>query len=132
VVLFVGDRYYVEGELNTAETLRRGMLNKIPDPIRPQSAALFLFVWLVADGWCWFVPREKYCWLVVGGWFVLREKHCRLMADKPSEQAARPLRFLYSSDSSSHSLSPFPKRNMAKGSLESNVIVLEPRRGLPT
>jgi hypothetical protein len=25
----------------------------------------------VADGWCWFVLREKYCWLV---------------ADKPSEQ----------------------------------------------
>jgi hypothetical protein len=31
-----------------------------------------LFVWLVADGWCWFVLREKYCWLVAGGWFVLR------------------------------------------------------------
>jgi hypothetical protein len=30
-----------------------------------------MFVWLVADGWCWFVLREKYCWLV---------------ADKPSEQ----------------------------------------------
>jgi hypothetical protein len=27
-----------------------------------------LFVWLVADGWCWF---------------VLREKHCCLVADKP-------------------------------------------------
>jgi hypothetical protein len=26
-----------------------------------------LFVWLVVDGWCWFVLREKYCWLVVGG-----------------------------------------------------------------
>jgi hypothetical protein len=25
-----------------------------------------LFVWLVADGWCWFVMREKYCWLVAG------------------------------------------------------------------
>jgi hypothetical protein len=35
-----------------------------------------LFGWLVADGWCWFVLREKYCWLVVGGWFVLREKYC--------------------------------------------------------
>jgi hypothetical protein len=23
-----------------------------------------MFVWLVADGWCWFVLREKYCWLV--------------------------------------------------------------------
>jgi hypothetical protein len=47
-----------------------------------------LFAWLVADGWCWFVLREKYCWLVAGGWFVLREKYCWLVADKPSEQAA--------------------------------------------
>jgi hypothetical protein len=22
------------------------------------------FGWLVADGWCWFVLREEYCWLV--------------------------------------------------------------------
>jgi hypothetical protein len=41
----------------------------------------------VADGWCWFVLREKYCWLVAGGWFALREKYCWLVADKPSEQA---------------------------------------------
>jgi hypothetical protein len=47
-----------------------------------------LFVWLVADGWCWFVLREKYCWLVAGGWFVLREKYCWLVADKASEQGA--------------------------------------------
>jgi hypothetical protein len=46
-----------------------------------------LFGWLVADGWCWFVLREKYYWLVAGGWFVLREKYCWLVADKPSEQA---------------------------------------------
>jgi hypothetical protein len=39
------------------------------------------------DGWCWFVLREEYCWLVVGGWFVLRENYCWLVADKPSEQA---------------------------------------------
>jgi hypothetical protein len=26
-----------------------------------------LFVLLVADGWCWFVLREKYCWLIAGG-----------------------------------------------------------------
>jgi hypothetical protein len=26
------------------------------------SAPTFgMFVWLVADGWCWFVLREKYC-----------------------------------------------------------------------
>jgi hypothetical protein len=48
-----------------------------------------LFVWLVADGWCWYVLREKYRWLVAGGWFVLREKYCWLVADKPSEQAER-------------------------------------------
>jgi hypothetical protein len=42
----------------------------------------------VADGWCWFVVRGKYCWLVAGGWFVLREKYCWLVADKPSEQGA--------------------------------------------
>jgi hypothetical protein len=44
----------------------------------------------VADGWCWFVLREKYCWLIVGGWFVVREKYCWLVADKPSEQAGHP------------------------------------------
>jgi hypothetical protein len=48
-----------------------------------------LFVWLVADGWCWFVLREKYCWLVAGGWFILREKYCWLVADKQSEQGVR-------------------------------------------
>jgi hypothetical protein len=45
-----------------------------------------LFVWLVADGWCWFVLREKYCCLVAGGWSVLREKYRWLVSDKPSEQ----------------------------------------------
>jgi hypothetical protein len=40
----------------------------------------------VADDWCWFVLREKYCWLVAGGWFVVIEKYCWLVADKPSEQ----------------------------------------------
>jgi hypothetical protein len=50
-----------------------------------QTPSRSLFVWLVADGRCWFVLREKYCWLVAGGWFVLREKYCWLVADKPSE-----------------------------------------------
>jgi hypothetical protein len=40
----------------------------------------------VADGWCWFALREKYCWLIVGGWLVLREKYYWLVVDKPSEQ----------------------------------------------
>jgi hypothetical protein len=50
-----------------------------------------MFGWLVADGSCWFVPREEYCWLVTDGWFVLREKYCWLVAGKPSEQAAHLL-----------------------------------------
>jgi hypothetical protein len=45
-----------------------------------------MFGWLVADGWCWFVLRKEYCWLVAGGWFVVRDKYCWLVADKPSEQ----------------------------------------------
>jgi hypothetical protein len=49
------------------------------------NKAISLFGWLVADGWCWFVLREEYCWLVAGGWFVLREKYYWLVADKPSE-----------------------------------------------
>jgi hypothetical protein len=48
--------------------------------------SISLFGWLVADGWCWFVLRGKYCWLVAGGWFVLRQNYCWLVADKPSEQ----------------------------------------------
>jgi hypothetical protein len=28
----------------------------------------------LADDWCWFVLREKYMGLVVGGWFVMRGK----------------------------------------------------------
>jgi hypothetical protein len=52
----------------------------------------------VADGWCWFAVREKYCWLVAGGWFVLREKYCWLAADKPSEQAGRWLDFFLRND----------------------------------
>jgi hypothetical protein len=55
----------------------------------------------VADGWYWFVLREKYCWLVVGGWFVLREKYCWLVADKPSEQGA------YESDHCSSQEAPY-------------------------
>jgi hypothetical protein len=45
----------------------------------------------VADGWCWFVLREEYCWLIAGGWFVLSEKYCWLVADKSSEQGDSPM-----------------------------------------
>jgi hypothetical protein len=53
---------------------------------KASSSIISPFVWLVADGWCWFVLREKYCWLIASGWFVLREKYCWLVADKSSEQ----------------------------------------------
>jgi hypothetical protein len=35
-----------------------------------------LFGWLVADGWCWFVQREEYCWLIAAGcwWLVCSER----------------------------------------------------------
>jgi hypothetical protein len=46
----------------------------------------------LADGWCWFVLREEYCWLVAGDCFVLREKYCWLVADKPNEQGDAPAR----------------------------------------
>jgi hypothetical protein len=55
-----------------------------------------LFGWLVADGWCWFVLREEYCWLVAGGWLVLREKYCWLVADNRAnklENMASPKSF---------------------------------------
>jgi hypothetical protein len=55
----------------------------------PRGESHSLFVWLMADSLCWFVLREKYCWLVAGGWFVVREKYCWLVADKPNEQAVR-------------------------------------------
>jgi hypothetical protein len=55
---------------------------KIPSPKRLPACSV---------GWCWFVLREEYCWLVAGGWFVLREKYCSLVADKPSEQAERAI-----------------------------------------
>jgi hypothetical protein len=47
-----------------------------------------LFVWLVADGWCWFVLREKYWWLVcyerknTAGWWLISQAN---RADHPSE-----------------------------------------------
>jgi hypothetical protein len=41
-----------------------------------------LFGWLVADGWCWFVLREEYCWLVAAGcWWLVRSERKVLLAD---------------------------------------------------
>jgi hypothetical protein len=52
----------------------------------------------VADGWCWFVLREEYYWLVAGDWFVVREKYCCLVADKPSEQGGTTVGSVHSVD----------------------------------
>jgi hypothetical protein len=40
-----------------------------------------LFGWLVADGWCWFVLREEYRWLVAAGcWWLVRSERKVLLA----------------------------------------------------
>jgi hypothetical protein len=40
-----------------------------------------LFGWLMADGWCWFVLREEYCWLVAAGcWWLIRSERKVLLA----------------------------------------------------
>jgi hypothetical protein len=70
-------------------TRKRDGVTQVHKPCRAQRLCpdtTSLFGWLVADGWCWFVLREEYCWLVAGVWFVVREKYCWLVADKPSEQ----------------------------------------------
>jgi hypothetical protein len=46
-----------------------------------------LFVWLVVSGWCSFVLRKNYRWLVAGGRFILREKCCCLVVDKADKQS---------------------------------------------
>jgi hypothetical protein len=46
-----------------------------------QPEVLSLFGWLVADGWCWFVLREEYCWLVAAGcWWLIRCERKVLLA----------------------------------------------------
>jgi hypothetical protein len=43
--------------------------------------SISLFGWLVADGWCWFVLREEYCWLVAAGcWWLVRSERKILLA----------------------------------------------------
>jgi hypothetical protein len=72
---------YLLARLHDAATMPRPSIRRICIELPANS----LFGWLVADGWCWFVLREEYCWLVAGGWFVVTEKYCWLVADKPSE-----------------------------------------------
>jgi hypothetical protein len=70
-------------------------MNRSPPPQRPTTAdrwmerggtrrpanSCSLFGWLVADGWCWFVLREDYCWLVAAGcWWLIRSERKVLLA----------------------------------------------------
>jgi hypothetical protein len=35
----------------------------------------------LADGWCWFVLREEYCWLVAADcWWLVRSERKVLLA----------------------------------------------------
>jgi hypothetical protein len=35
----------------------------------------------LAGGWCWFVLREEYCWLVAAGcWWLIRSERKVLLA----------------------------------------------------
>jgi hypothetical protein len=77
-------RRFVEDDMLPA--LIRRLCDSLPCTVQRTISMLSLFGWLVADGWCWFVLREEYYWLVGGDWFVLREKYCWLVVDKPSEQ----------------------------------------------
>jgi hypothetical protein len=52
-----------------------------PTNLTLYSSADSLFGWLVADGWCWFVLREEYCWLVAAGcWWLVRSERKVLLA----------------------------------------------------
>jgi hypothetical protein len=49
------------------KTLKK-MWDTLLKMLKKMFATFFgLFGWLVADGWCWFVLREEYCWLLAGG-----------------------------------------------------------------
>jgi hypothetical protein len=50
----------------------------------------------VAGRWCWFVVREKYCWLTGGRWLVL------IWCERKTKQW---------SDESSHSVEAYNRRN---------------------
>jgi hypothetical protein len=50
-------------ETNEASSVSVGSGRVLANNSRTSS----LFGWLVADGWCWFVLREKYCLLVADG-----------------------------------------------------------------
>jgi hypothetical protein len=45
-----------------------------------KQGIISLFGWPVVDGWCWFVLREEYCWLVAGGRWLVRSERKVLLA----------------------------------------------------
>jgi hypothetical protein len=51
-----------------------------PATARGEQSAALLPVRL-AGGWCWFVLREEYCWLVAAGcWWLIRSERKVLLA----------------------------------------------------
>jgi hypothetical protein len=70
-ILFLKERNLCDFSLQTQMFVFSAMLT-IGVRCRFHGAAWLLekrrfsspFVRLVVDGWCWFVLREKYCWLV--------------------------------------------------------------------
>jgi len=42
--------------------------------------------WADKPGWCWFVVREKHCWLVDKSWLKLTSKHAGYLKKKKKEE----------------------------------------------
>jgi hypothetical protein len=66
--------------------IKCGVFEKIQNNLQPVR---------LPGGWCWFVPREKCCWLAADGWFVPRGKYRWLVADNPNEQGKIRVESLY-------------------------------------
>jgi hypothetical protein len=65
---------YIHNVIPVSSHMERGWASEI-------LPADSLFGWLVADGWCWFVLREEYCWLVAAGcWWLVRSERKVLLA----------------------------------------------------
>ena len=58
------------------------------------NSLLKLLLCSLCCGWCWFVVREKYCWLIGGCWLVLVWCERKTLLAEHSEQSFRFLRSL--------------------------------------
>jgi hypothetical protein len=70
-------------------------------PWREEYRRFFFNFTACSVGWCWFVLKEEYCWLVAAGWFVLREVHVQLdLLCRACLAGLRPLKNGFGSGSS--------------------------------